>query len=135
MIANPKIIRQEAENGNRSALSAYILLRRMLEDLTADAEAVKELAIREHQERHSSEEVTIDGAVVKKHPGRAMYDYKGIQQWVLQNQKLKAIEDKAKYAAQVAVSKGGQVVDEDTGEIIEPAKVTYTKDSISVSFQ
>ena len=135
MSTNPKIIRQEAENGNRSALGSYILLRRMLDELTADVEAVKELAVREHQERHGSEEVIIDGAVVKKHPGRAMYDYKGIQQWVLQQQKLKAIEDKAKYAAQVAVSKGGQVVDEDTGEIIAPAKVTYTKDSISVSFK
>ncbi len=127
------IIRQEAENGNRSALQAVVLLRRMLEKLTEDYEAVKDLAVQEHQERHASQEVTIDGATIKKYPGRTTYSYSHIPAIALLEKQVKAKQEVHKYAAQVMMQKGEQVVDETTGEVIEPAKWTNGKDSIAIS--
>ncbi len=127
-------LQEDVEAGNLSPLRAYIALRKHLDDLNKSLEVIKEQAIKEFSQVYGGKECNLYGATVAKHQG-GRYDYKHIQRWVDANAKLKTIEDEAKQAYAAATSnKGEQLVDEETGEYIEPAMYKSNAESITVKF-
>ena len=59
--------------------------------------------------------------------GRRSYDFSEIPAWVSEKAKITDIEEKHKSAANMWASKGLNLFDEVTGEIIQPAAIKYSK--------
>lgn len=72
---------------------------------------------------------TEGGYKFTKVPPRRMVDYSGVPQWADLKAKQQRIE---KLALTAATQFGVQVFDEETGEQIMPASVTFSKPGISV---
>lgn len=72
-------------------------------------------------------EQTIHGVTVVPHQG-GHYDYTKVPGWKQANDKTTMIEKQA----QLAYKAGGPVVDEETGEVIQPAKFIPNKKSIAI---
>jgi hypothetical protein len=113
--------------GNAPALQSYIEVKKYAEDLATYVEALKDLAAQEHQALWGGKEVVIDGATVSRHSG-GRYVYDGVPGWKETKDKLTLIEK----SAQLAYKAGGSVVDEESGEIIPPAKYVPNKESITI---
>lgn len=124
-------IRKEVESGNRSALSAAILMKRMMVAIDEDYEAVRGLAKREHDDKWGSKEVVIDGATITKNAG-GRYGYKGIDKWERAKKKLSEIEKDAQDAYKAIRDSGEQPVDKETGEIIQPAEYIPNTETIAI---
>lgn len=126
-----KELREEVESGNRAALPAAILMKRMMEDIEADYAAVRELAKREHQDKYGSAEVVIDGATITRSAsGRYTYDHIG--GWTIAKKNLTAIEKRAQEAYKVARDGGKQLEDKETGELIQPAFYKPNDETIAI---
>ena len=126
-----KELREEVESGNRAALSAAILMKRMMEDIEADYAAVRELAKREHQDKYGSAEVVIDGATITRSAsGRYTYDH--IDDWVRTKKELTKIEKQSQEAYKAARDNKDQLVDEETGELIHPAFYKPNDETIAI---
>jgi cell fate (sporulation/competence/biofilm development) regulator YlbF (YheA/YmcA/DUF963 family) len=125
---------QAAIDGNASALEAYALIKQYEKDVTefiaAAKKQVEEEAIKE-SEKYPSKTFEHQGFKFERRQGRAMYDYKEVSAWAKYKEKLASIESLAKLAAQ-SNQLGKSIFDEETGEIIEPCKVTFTKDVLIV---
>ena len=124
-------IRKEVESGNRSALSAAILMKRMMAVIDEDYEAVRGLAKREHDDKWGSKEVVIDGATITKNAG-GRYVYKGIDKWERAKKKLSEIEKDAQEAYKVIRDGGEQPIDEETGEVIQSAEYIPNTETIAI---
>ena len=127
-------LQQQAEDGEIAPLKAYLQLRKDIDDRMKSLEILKDLSTTEFYQVYGGKDVTIYGATVTKHQG-GRYDYKHIPRWVAAKSKLDAIEDEAQQAYKAATDKmGGQMMDEETGEIIEPAVYKANKESFAVKF-
>lgn len=117
-------------SGEMSAIDAYIELyehKKAIEDQLA---TIKELAILE-REKYGKEEITRKGYRIELAKGRSIWNYKSVGAWVELTSRLKDIE---KMAQQVA-TKNVEIVLPDTGEVIEPATVTYTADTLRLTYK
>lgn len=117
------------EQGEMNALDAYLELDAMKKQLEAAISKIKEDAIEEARKLG-----TDNGAVeyrdvkLSKVASRASYSYKHIQSWVDRKTELTEIEALAKLGAKNSKAQ----VNPDTGELIPPAIVTYSKEGLSV---
>lgn len=118
----------ENQDGNGDPLIALAELRTIAKAAKAAEEKMDELAQREAEKY--PKEFERGGFKFTKSDGRAQYNFKGIEAWVLANAKLKGIEEKAKTAAQLALK--GNIMATQDGEVEEAAIVTYTKSSLSI---
>jgi hypothetical protein len=123
-------IASDADCGLADPLEVFIQLKQIEKSLEAALTSIRESAIKEAA-KYPEKTFSYKGAEVTKKSGSARYDYKHISGWAKLESDRKRIEDLAKLAA----SKSVQVTDELTGEIIEPARVTYTAETLQIIFK
>lgn len=117
-------------NGEMSAIDAYIELyetKKALEQQLAD---IKELAVLE-REKYGKEVINRKGYEVDIARGRAVWNYNDVSIWRSLKERMKDVEK----MAQIVTMKSVEVTDTETGEIVEPAKVTYTADTIKLTYK
>lgn len=110
------------ETGQLPASKAYVKLRSLvseLQDMIKDIEAdvVDELL------RYGSEDLVVEGNKISHVKGRATFDYKQCDLWTQTNNERKRIEQLIKTASTQKV----EIVDKETGEIIEPVEIKNGK--------
>ena len=116
-------------NGDTKALPAYVQLR-MIADAAADAlDAIKANAINERL-KYGSEQVKINGYIVEINKQRKMYNYKEDATWNQFNKQLKDHESLMAMAAE-----GVPLANTATGEMITPAKVSFTAEGIKLTYK
>lgn len=131
---HPRDILKEVDDGLRDPIEAAILLKRMSETLEDCYQKVREQAATTFTIRYGDKaEELIDGATVKYSHGRAVYDYKMLPAWVKKKAELVAIEKEAQTAARARIERGESLVNEETGEVIQPCGIEYTKPGIVIS--
>jgi len=116
-------------NGEMSAIDAYIELYQARAELDKQIEDIKELALLE-RDKYGKEEVNRRGYVVDIAKGRSIWSYKNVSAWNSVKERLKDIEKMAQMAFN-----GAEVTDKETGEVIEPAEVSFTKDTIKLTYK
>jgi hypothetical protein len=122
-------LHQAVIDGHKKALQAYVDLKKQADSMNLVLEALKELATEEFQNEYGGKEQSVYGATVSVHRG-GRYDYSGVSGWKQAKDKITLLEKQA----QLAYKAGGAVVDEETGELTEPAKYLPNKESITVKF-
>lgn len=129
---NTEQILKQVEYGEMSPLDAYILFETLKKELEEAVSTVKEDAIEEARKLG-----TDNGAVqyrdvkLQKVASRASYSYTHIPSWIDKKGELQNIEELAKLAAK----HGKPQADPDSGEVIPPAIVTYSKEGLSIKGQ
>lgn len=118
------------EQGEKSALDAYIEVELIKKSAEAALSKLKEDAVKEAQELGTDNgPVQYKGCKLSRVSSRASYNYKHIQAWVDRKTELSEIEELAKLGAKYNKAQ----VDTETGEEIPPAIVTtYSKEGLSV---
>lgn len=116
-------------NGEISAIDAYIELYEAKRLIDEQLEEVKSLAIME-RERYGKESPVRNGYMVELVPGRKQWNYKGVSAWNTVKARLTEIEKMAQMA-----SNGAEVIDKESGEVIEPAELTFTKDTLRLTYK
>lgn len=126
---NEQQIFEDVCNGNISPLLGYAQLESAKKNIEGMLSQIKEDAM-EEAEKMGIQNGAVErwGYKISRVASRANYDYKGIRSWVDKKMELSNIEELAKLAAKT----GKQQVDPDTGELIDPAIVTYSKEGISI---
>lgn len=118
----------DVAQGVMSALEAYALLKSYDSTLKDALKAVEEQAFEEAQQH--GKKFDLKGYRFEVREGRRMYSFKDIEPWNEANTRLKAIEEYCKQAATLW-EKGKQMITKD-GEVVAPAKVSYSKPSLVV---
>lgn len=116
-------------NGEISAMDAYIELyeaKKLLEEQLND---IKELA-RLERERYGKEQIVRNGWLVELAPGRKNWNYKGVSAWNSVKARLTEIEKMAQMAYN-----GAEVIDKESGEVVEPAELSFTPDTIKLTYK
>ena len=90
-------------------------------------DAVKESAINERI-KYGKEEVVIDGFKIEQVPGRKLWKYDHSSAWQQVNERRKTLETLMQKA-----HNGASIVDGDTGEVVEPATLTYTAETLRLT--
>jgi len=115
--------------GEVDALEAYAMLKRIEKAAEPLSKAVKEEAIAKALEYGADKEpFKYKGSEFRFQKGRSMYSFKHIDSWSKAEEEKKRIEELAKFAAK----NNAEVADQETGEMIPPAHVTYAADSLIV---
>lgn len=119
----------KAMNGEVSALDAYIELREAEADIKKQIDDIKDIALLE-LEKYGKETVIRRGWHIEKVNGRRIWSYKGVSAWNSVKARLSEVEKMAQMAYN-----GAEVTDKDTGEVVEPADLSFTKDSIKITYK
>jgi hypothetical protein len=119
----------KAMNGEISAMDAYIELYEAKVELDKQLDDLKELA-RLERERYGKEEVMRNGWLIELASGRKQWSYKGVSAWNSVKARLTEIEKMAQMAFN-----GAEVTDKETGEVVEPAELSFTKDTIKLTYK
>lgn len=122
-------ILDDVEDGNISALKAYMDIKREADIYAAALKQIKDAAIDE-AEKYGKGEHDAEGGRFQVKNASGKYSYKHIEAWVAANKVLKDLEDGYKKAAQER-EKGRNVVTDD-GEIVEPADFTPGATTIAI---
>lgn len=117
-------------NGEMSAIDAYIELYEAKKQIEEQLSEIKELALLE-RERYGKEAIRRKGYEIEIARGRAMWDYKEVSIWASLKARMKDVE---KMAQQVA-AKNVEIIDTETGEVIEPATCKYTADTLRLTYK
>jgi hypothetical protein len=118
---------QQVVDGNADPLEAYIHLKDVEKYLKQCNECVEPLAYQE-ADKWSEKTFTYKGAEIQKKSAAGRWDFTNVSLYKESQKRLKQIEELAKVAA-----KGGTtVIDEPSGEVVEPAIYTAGKAIISV---
>ena len=137
-LLNPEKINEQIKDlelatnrGYLDPLEAYVFMKKLSSQLDDIMKEVKELALKELN-KYPENMLEKYGAKFSKTKGKANYSFKGVPGHAEAVAAKKKIEDDAK-AAFKAREKGQQMFDDETGEILHPCGVTYSKDSFSIS--
>lgn len=117
-------------NGEMSAIDAYIDLYEQKKALEAQMADIKELAVLE-RERYGKEAIRRNGYEVEIARGRALWKYDNVSAWASLKSRMKDVEK----MAQAVATKGVEIVDTESGEIIEPASVSYSADTLRLTYK
>jgi hypothetical protein len=118
-----------AMNGEISAMDAYIELYEAKKLIEEQLDDIKELA-RLERERYGKEEVKRNGWLIELAPGRKSWNYKGVSAWNSVKARLTDIEKMAQMSYN-----GAEVTDIESGELIEPAELSFTADTIRLTYK
>lgn len=129
MIKHLLEITDEAIQGNKDPLEVYVELKKIEKTLEMCIESVKPQAIRE-ADNYGEKSFERYGVTITKSRAAGRWDYKGIDQWSKQKEKLSLIEELAKQAYKLG-EKGQTITDED-GVVVEPGKYTEGADIIVI---
>jgi hypothetical protein len=116
-------------NGEVSALDAYIELYEAKKLIEEQLDEIRDLAIQE-RERYGKESPMRNGYLVELAPGRKSWNYKGVSAWNSVKARLTEIEKMAQMSYN-----GAEVIDKESGEVVEPAELSFTKDSIKLTYK
>lgn len=122
-------ITAQVVDGEAYALTAFAKLNDIAQAITSAQERVKEYALKEADAYYDENKFTFAGRTFTKVPARQMVKYDHVPQWKELAERRKRIEQ---LSLQAAKTFGVTIVDDETGEVIEAAQITYTKPSISV---
>lgn len=122
-----KLLYDKVQEGRAKALPTYIDLKAVMDDMALTLEALKEQAVNEFEDEYGGKEQVIHGVTVTLHQG-GRYDYTKVPGWAQAKDKITMLEKQA----QLAYKAGGPVVDEETGEVIQPARHIPNKKSIAI---
>ncbi len=109
--------------GDANSLEAFIFINWIEKVAKGAKEQLKEQAIEEAM-KHGKNASVYDATVTVKSTG-GKYKYPKY---------IKALQDQHK-AAYGAAKNGGELIDKETGEVVEPAKYTPGKETIAVTFK
>jgi hypothetical protein len=115
------------EQGELDALPLYAELKEVEKSLKNAIAKAYEFAIEEASEHGKQFETK--GFSFEVRNGRSTYHFDHLPDWVESKQFIKEMEEKHKDAARMA-DKGQRMFDDETGEEIAPARVTYSKDTL-----
>lgn len=118
------------ESGDADALKAFVSLKLALSELSDLVDKIAPLAI-EKRLSYGKENPVINGFAIEYSEGTPRYSYKHYGAWAQASEQLKTIEEMMKQSAKL----GKTIIDESTGEVIEPATVAYSKPFLKLSFQ
>jgi hypothetical protein len=119
---------QSVIEGETFALATFADMADMAQAIASAMERVKEYAMKEAA-AYDENKFTFAGRTFTKVPARQMVKYDHVPQWKQLADRRKRIEQ---LSLQAAKTFGVTIVDDETGEVIEAAQITYTKPSISV---
>ena len=71
-----------------------------------------------------------NGYLVEIAPGRKNWSYKGVSAWNSVKARLTDIEKMAQMAFN-----GAEVIDKESGEVIEPAELSFTRDTLKLTYK
>lgn len=111
----------EVEEGDRSAIKAWVEMKRMLDLVKTAMSAIEDAAIDE-RELVGADECHVDGLNIELVQGRKIYSYKHIDRW----KELEVHRKQVEQAAKTAADTGNMVVDP-YGQEIEPAQLSFGK--------
>jgi hypothetical protein len=120
---------KDVADGHKEALKAYAELKQIELNLKEAIADVYEQAIEEAR-NHGEKKFETYGYTFEVRNGRATYNYSNITDWVESKQFIKELEESHKSA--LLLKEKGQIMVDENGEAVQPAKVTYSKDSIVV---
>jgi len=120
----------EVYSGDADAMEAFAKLKTFADKVSAAADEVEPIALDEavNGYRVDQDKVSYKGFVFSYVKPRRQYNFKGIESWVRLEKEKKRIAELSK----VAAKNGVEIADEETGEIIPPCIITYTKEGLSV---
>ena len=120
----------DAVNGMGSAMSAYAQLKRIQAEVEDAMEAVKESAINERR-KYGKETIVRHGFELEIVQGRKVWSYKHGTAWSRAEAEKKRIEK----LMQSAYETGSEIADATTGEIYEPAQLSFASDTLKATFK
>jgi len=128
---------QSAVDGEASALEVFALLKteeKKMQDFFDKAkEQIEEAALNEAN-TFTEKSFEFKNYKIEKRQGRAIYNYKNVGIWNRLKEKMSTIEKLSKLASE-SRNFGKTIVDDDTGEVIEPCEVKYSKDVLIIKNQ
>jgi hypothetical protein len=119
---------QSVIEGETFALATFADMADMAQAIASAMERVKEYAVKEAV-AYPENKFSFAGRTFTKVPARQMVKYDHVPQWKQIADRRKRIEQ---LSLQAAKTFGVTIVDDETGEVIEAAQITFTKPSISV---
>ena len=123
-------VTQAVLDGDRKALDAFIELKVLLSELQDCISKIEPLAI-EDRLKYGKENPVKMGFLVEYSDGTPRYSYKHSSAWAEASAQLKSIEEQMKQSVKL----GKTILDENTGETLEPAEISYSKPFIKLTFQ
>ena len=121
-------LHDRAFSGDINPLEAYAQAKHILDGYTKLVEDLKEYA-QDEAEKYPKQFEDF-GFKFEKRSGRTLYDFKHLIQWQQADNNKKLVEQQSK-AALEAMKLGNTIIDAD-GCIVEPPKISYTKDSLII---
>lgn len=111
-------------NGDKGPLGVWAELKMLEEAIKRAKDLIRDASIDELAKYGPSTD--IGGVTFTKYNGKRNYKYDHNPDWLDLKHKMEEVERKMKIAI------NDTIVDEETGEVIPPAKVTYSSETISV---
>jgi len=118
-IEEPYNLIQKVQNGHLKASNAYVTLRALKSEIEYAIKQIEGQIVDELTYLDSKEDLIVSGFKLSHVAGRTSYEYKQNSMWKDADEEKKRIERLIK----VATKDGVSIVDQATGEIIEPVKM------------
>lgn len=118
-IEEPYNLIQKVQNGQVKASNAYVTLRALKSEIEYAIKQIEGQIVDELTYLDSKEALVVNGYKITHVAGRSSYDYKESSMWKEADTEKKRIERLIK----VATKDGVSIVDQHTGEIIEPVQI------------
>ena len=118
-IEEPYNLIKKVEGGQLKASNAYVLLRSLKSEIEYAIKQIEGQLIEEITYLDDKEPLIIDGNKITHMAGRTSYDFKSSSMWKEADAEKRRIEKLIKVATKDKVS----IVDQHTGEIIEPVEI------------
>jgi hypothetical protein len=115
------------DNGHTNPLKAFVEIKRLQQMIDDIKDSIQDQAIAERM-KYGKEEVVIDGFKVEQVPGRKNWKYDHSDAWQAVNERKKTLESLMQKAYA-----GTSIVDGETGEEIEPAALTFSKETLRLT--
>ena len=112
------------DEGEMDPLQLMIELKGLEEVIKKTRELIRDNALNELHKH--GKEAQVNGSTLRVNTGRRHFDYKHSEKWQAKKLELETIEKEMKAAI------NHTIVDEDTGEIIQPARVRHSTEYISI---
>jgi hypothetical protein len=118
---------EAVDNGQTNPLKAFVEIKRLQQMIDDIKDSIQDQAIAERM-KYGKEEVVIDGFKVEQVPGRKNWKYDHSDAWQAVNERKKTLESLMQKAYA-----GTSIVDGETGEEIEPAALTFSKETLRLT--
>ena len=118
-IEEPYNLIKKVEGGHLKASNAYVMLRALKSEIEYAIEQIEGQLLDEITYLDDKEPLIVDGHKITHMAGRTSYDYKSCLMWKQADAEKRRIEKLIK----VATIDGVSIVDQHTGEVIEPVEI------------